>query len=823
MNRPLEGLLVLEFSQYLAGPYAGLRLADLGARVIKIERPGSGDACRQLATKNLFVDGDSLVFHTINRNKESYTANLKSPADLEKVKRLISHADVMTHNFRPGVMEKLGLGFTSVRALNSRLIYGAVTGYGKEGPWRDKPGQDLLAQSLSGLTWLTGDADDPPVPFGLAIADMLCGEHLVQGILAALLRRSETGQGALVEVSLLESMIDFQFEVLTTHFNDGGREPDRSKYRNAHAYLGAPYGLYQTKDGWIAIAMGCLASLGELINCKALVPLASRWDDSFTHRDEIKVVLQQHLKAHTTQHWLDLLEPADYWCADVFNYSRLVAHEGYRILGMEQSVRRANGIELRTLRCPIRIDEQRLYSNVAAPALGNVNEVLNRQLEEGSKSHADRPIERELGNCKEGELIGLLHQPSRNGCTPFLHEGATAVPGNRKPLEGILVIDFSHFLSGPSATLRLADLGARVIKIERPGRGDLGRKLYVSNLALDGESSIFHAVNRNKESFAADLKDGVDRERVRRLVAKADVVVHNFRPEVMQRLGFDYESIRAFNPEIVYGAVSGYGNEGPWCGKPGQDLLVQALSGLTWLSGDNGDGPVPMGLAVVDILAGAQLVEGILACLLRRSRAGRGGLVEVSMLETILDFQFEAFTTYFQDGGEEPKRTRSNNAHAYLGAPYGIYKTANGYIALAMGEVSQLGHLLGCPELSKYTDAASWFHQREEIKAILARELETKSTTHWLAVLEPADIWCTDVLHWKDLTTSEGYTTLRMEQIVRRSNGFQYKTTTCPIRFDGERLDADMGSPKLGEHTERIVEEFTLGRDVEKIVEELSS
>src|SRR5216683_1755195 len=170
MKRPLEGLVVLEFSQYLAGPYAGLRLADLGARVIKIERPGTGDAGRQLATKNLFADGDSLIFHTINRNKESYAANLKDGADLEKVKRLIARADVMTHNFRPGVMEKIGLDYQNVRALNPRLVYGVVTGYGKDGPWKDKPGQDLLAQSVSGLTWLTGNSGDPPVPFGLATA-----------------------------------------------------------------------------------------------------------------------------------------------------------------------------------------------------------------------------------------------------------------------------------------------------------------------------------------------------------------------------------------------------------------------------------------------------------------------------------------------------------------------------------------------------------------------------------------------------------------------------------------------------------------------------
>ena len=154
---PLHGLTVLEFSQYLSGPSAGLRLADLGARVIKIERPGTGDACRRLSIKNLWVDGDSLLFHTINRNKESFTADLKSAEDMESIRRLIAQADVLTHNFRPGVMESAALGYSDVQAINPRLIYGAISGYGKEGPWKDLPGQDLLLQSMSGLAYTTGD------------------------------------------------------------------------------------------------------------------------------------------------------------------------------------------------------------------------------------------------------------------------------------------------------------------------------------------------------------------------------------------------------------------------------------------------------------------------------------------------------------------------------------------------------------------------------------------------------------------------------------------------------------------------------------------
>ena len=218
---PLSGLLVLDFSQFLAAPSAALRLADLGATVIKIERPQVGDLCRQLYICNLELDGDSALFHTINRNKRSYAADLKRSEDLEKVKQLIARADVMIENFRPGVMQRIGLDYANVKAINPKIVYGTVTGYGTKGPWAELPGQDLLVQSRSGLVWLSGDADQGPVPMGLAIADMFTGAHLVQGILAALVRRGVNGKGALVEVSLLESIIDFQFEVLTTHLNDG--------------------------------------------------------------------------------------------------------------------------------------------------------------------------------------------------------------------------------------------------------------------------------------------------------------------------------------------------------------------------------------------------------------------------------------------------------------------------------------------------------------------------------------------------------------------------------------------------------------------------
>jgi crotonobetainyl-CoA:carnitine CoA-transferase CaiB-like acyl-CoA transferase len=375
---PLSGLLVLDFSQFLAGPSATLRLADMGATVIKIERPITGDSCRQLYISDLQIDGDSTLFHTINRNKRSYAADLKTPGDLRAIRHLITKADVMVENFRPGVMQRVGLDYEVVRELNPRLIYGSVTGYGPEGPWLGFPGQDLLAQSLSGLLWLSGDRHQGPVPMGLAIADILTGAHLVQGLLAALIQRGNTNRGTLVEVSLLESIVDFQFEVLTTHLNDGGKAPQRSSANNAHAYLGAPYGIYATADGHLALAMGSLTTLAQALDCPALRGF-DQAKHAFAKRDEIKAVLASHLSQQSTAHWLERLRAVDYWCAPVLHWHELLQHEAFRCLDMLQTVRRDQGGDIRTTRCPIRFDRVRPESPLAAPRIGEHNEWVNRR------------------------------------------------------------------------------------------------------------------------------------------------------------------------------------------------------------------------------------------------------------------------------------------------------------------------------------------------------------------------------------------------------------------------------------------------------------
>lgn len=372
MDLPLQGLVVLEFSQYLSGPSAGLRLADLGARVIKIERPKGGDAGRKLAIKDLWVDDNSLLFHTINRNKESFTADFKNANDLEVIKKLIAKADVLIHNFRPEVMGKNGLDYKTVQQINPKMIYAEISGYGKTGPWKNKPGQDLLLQSMAGLAYTTGNGSNGPVPFGIAVTDILCGAQLVQGILAALIRRQKTGTGALIEVSLMESLLDFQFELLTTYFTNN-EQPQRSYVANGQPLLSAPYGIYATANGYIALAMMDIHLLANAIGCIALNQFLK--DQVFTERDAIKTILADHLVNEKTTVWLERLQEEGLWAMEVLDWEQMTNSEAYKCLQMEQSVKAGKG-DIITTRCPIRINGKKIISNKPAPQLGEHNEKL---------------------------------------------------------------------------------------------------------------------------------------------------------------------------------------------------------------------------------------------------------------------------------------------------------------------------------------------------------------------------------------------------------------------------------------------------------------
>ncbi|CAM3728917.1 MULTISPECIES: CaiB/BaiF CoA transferase family protein [Paenibacillus] len=362
------------------------------------------------------------------------------------------------------------------------------------------------------------------------------------------------------------------------------------------------------------------------------------------------------------------------------------------------------------------------------------------------------------------------------------------------PLEGLFVVEFSTQIAGPFAGLRLADLGARVVRIEQ----------------IEDEQLPLSSLYRNKERLLFNLTRDQDVEKLHKLIAEADVLIEGFPVDSPQAAMLPYEKTQVLNPSLIHANITGYGREGAWRKKPYSDLFVQALTGIPWLNGNADDPPIPFPLSTVEMFASANLVQGILAALVQRSKAGVGMLVEVSLLESAIDYQFEVLTTHLNDGGKLPQRSLSHNAHAYLPAPYGIYETASGYLALAMGSVLELGKLLQCRALASYTDPASWFLKRDEIKQLIADHLRSKPAAVWVNDLEEGGYWCAEVQTVDDLLRHEGFVALRNVQSVQVEEQGLFLTTCCPIRIDGKHMRSRRGIVRAGEDNFRIEEEFQL-------------
>ena len=377
------------------------------------------------------------------------------------------------------------------------------------------------------------------------------------------------------------------------------------------------------------------------------------------------------------------------------------------------------------------------------------------------------------------------------------------------PLTGITIVDFSQFLAGPYASLRLLDMGARVIKVENPDKGDLCRHLYLSDTNVGGDSTLFHAINRGKESIALDLKSPDGLEAARRMIAQADVVIQNFRPGVMERLGLGPAALRAIKPDVIYGSISGYGNTGSWADLPGQDLLAQARSGIMWLSGNADQGPVPVGLPIADISAGANLAQGLLGALFRHARTGQGAIVETSLLESLLDLQFEFLTTYLNNGGKVPRRTEKGSAHGYLAAPYGVYQTAEGYLALAMTPLETLSDLLALPELALLQiEPKAGFDKKAQIHRILEQVFLTRPASVWEEELGAKGVWCARVLKWHEMLAARNEGVMDMLAPVRKPADGDTQMITTPLRFDGRRSEASRLAPRLNEDGPAILREI---------------
>lgn len=317
----LEGYRVIDCSIAMAGPFAAQRLGDLGADVVKVE-PTAGEWQRFAAAGGARGEQINVSFLSLNRNKRSLAVDLKSDGGRELVRELVAGADVFLQNYRPGVAARLGLDYETLAQINPRLVYVSISGYGEDGPYRDRPGQDLILQAMSGAMLSTGRAGEPPTPAGQYLADAVTASTAFEGVLAALLHRERTGEGQLVTVNMLDALTTLQMQELSV-YTVGGVPQERGKEPNAHVYIRAPYGVFATTDGYLALAFADLETLGEIFDDPSLLGLDAE-EHGWTHRDELYATVAAHLKDRSTQQWLDVLLPAGIWVGPVYGYEDLV-------------------------------------------------------------------------------------------------------------------------------------------------------------------------------------------------------------------------------------------------------------------------------------------------------------------------------------------------------------------------------------------------------------------------------------------------------------------------------------------------------------------
>ena len=788
LSRMSDGMLssyrVLDLASGLAAPYAAKLLADLGADVIKVEPPG-GDPARRVGP---FPGGtpdpeSSATFLYGNTSKRGVTLDLAAAPDRERLLQLAATADVVIAGEPEPVLAERGLGLAALRAVKPDIVLVTASGFGSDGPYRDYAWSHLIGCAIGGWAHLCGDLQHAPLQSGGALTETLLGAYTAAATLMALEGRHRHGGGEHVDISGYEALVTAAL-LVTQRYEYSGTTGDRI------AEIGhAPSFILPCGDGYVGAnvltnaqweMMCAFFGRPELVDDPRFVDPLER----MRLGRELKPIFEEAVRGRTPE---EVFHEAQEW----------------RIpFGLIPTLQDAFDLP------PHR--ERGFFAAFDHPRAGPVRMPGIPFLVDGERPRSTRPPL--LGEHNDAIFSGL---PAVDTADTRGAAGASeAPPGAGKtarPLEGVRIIDLSMFMSGPLATLCLADAGADVIKVESVQRIDGWRASSVEGGQPHWERSpAFNWINRNKRGITLNLTDARGVALLNRLIAGADAVVENYSPRVMENFGLDYASLRAINPNIILLSMPGFGLSGSWRNYVAFASTTEQMAAIPHLTGYAGGQPIFTGTTGGDPLAGVMGAVALLAAIQRRRRLGTGCHIDLSQVEAVTSFVGDVFTAYAITGEDPGRRGNFNPGQA----PHGIYPCAEGrWIAIACRDGEEFRALASAMGRADWLDAAGSYATLEghlaataSLDAAIGDWTASRDASALMHELQAAGIAAAAVMTGKDLLDDPHLASRdffirqdRAEVGIKRYPG-------PPFRFAGASPPArDRPAPTLGEHNQELL------------------
>ena len=754
MSKSLDGINIVEFDSHLGAAYATMLLAENGARAIKVEAPGGS---RERGTPH---------FHVLNRSKQALELDLDDHASRARVAELVRWADVVVTGFTPSRLKHLGLDPESIRQMNPRAIALSMPPLGSHGPDADFDANDDLVAARAGITGSQWARSGNPVALVFPAASYSAGVMGATAAIAAILARGADGVGQAVEVSMLAGAFSLQTGGILRH------EKMTSLYHGPQDPLGPIpiYRLLEASDGkFLFAACGNGTFWGKFAIAIDRPDLVgdprfenAPWGIPAEHWQPLKDIIEPIIRTRTRDEWLSILRESDVPCAPVMTRQEFIDHPQTRALEMRHEIDDPTLSRTIQMGLPVLLNDTPGEITGPAPTLG-----------------------------EDRTALQWLAEPKR---------GASSMKGlrisERSPLDGVTVLDFASYIAGSYGPMILAQLGARVIKIE----------------SLEGDSFRhfgfgFLGWNQGKRGISVNLTTAEGREIIHGLAEKADVVVENLRPGRMRKFGFDYESLAARNPRIIYMSVNAFGNRGPDHNQPGFDPLLQARSGVMAAQGGHHGHPVYLTCAICDYGAAMLSAFGCVLALRARELTGRGQLCETSLLQSAMAFQAGEFAFYsgrpdMENGGAE-HRGRSALSRTYV--------CRDGeWLFISLSNEKQWNALLNTmPELSKSNWNAATAEPTEGVLAtVLAENFAKLDRDDALTALKKAGIPATRVNHFRELFDDPQVVANDLIAELSHSQWGRVKQTGMLAKFSVTPGTIDRSAPMLGEHTDEILREY---------------